>query len=545
MRTRGRSALSRGLVAVAAACIAVPALSTLTVTAAAAAPAVDAAQAAAAAPATAAGTVAPNAAADTSRPDPTSPEQRAALAERHSANRDATDQNARTHGYSASEAAADVRPANAPTGERTAASESLSVTKNFRNTTAQAVSSTLAEPSAANDSRDVVYGGNTYLSQSTNSGSTWTAESIPAGPSDAPSACCDLDAVHHPGLDTTFTTVLYTNSTQTNGVVRINVRNARTAGVDCSYDIDPGGTANNILPDYPHIAVGGTFLYLSMNLMTNGSTWAGARMMRITASQLAACTTASTRTFNQSTGSQRVWVPVEGATTTMFWGQLDDSTTLRIFSWPEATTSVSQTTRTVSASAFNNPDCRGGTGNFDFIERATAFSITGFRLRGATGGGQLSFFWPSSPNGSFTQAYVRGAQLSTSTLTVLSQPVIFNQGFCFGFPVIGANSDGELALSIAAGGKAGGGGTAAHGDVGVDDSSSSGVSFSPLTITATATHNRSDGRYGDYFTVRNNDRCAKTWTATNYGLLNGNTTSAHVNARYVELQSSTEPTCPT
>ena len=123
--------------------------------------------------------------------------------------------------------------------------------RNFRNTRAQVVSSTLAEPSAAQDSVEVFYGGNTYFSRSADRGATWTALAIPAGPAEASIACCDLDAVHHPVQDTTFHTVLYTNASQTNGVVRIFVKRSTIAGYDCTYLIDPGGTANNVLPDYP------------------------------------------------------------------------------------------------------------------------------------------------------------------------------------------------------------------------------------------------------------------------------------------------------
>src|SRR3954447_7666840 len=97
-------------------------------------------------------------------------------------------------------------PATALPGSR--ASRANLVIRNNKNTQASAVGSTLAEPSAANDSTQALYGGNTYLSTSTNSGSTWAAATIPAGPADAPTACCALDAVHHAGLDTTFHTVL-------------------------------------------------------------------------------------------------------------------------------------------------------------------------------------------------------------------------------------------------------------------------------------------------------------------------------------------------
>jgi hypothetical protein len=226
------------------------------------------------------------------------------------------------------------------------------------------------------------------------------------------------------------------------------------------------------------------------------------------------------------------------STTPVGWWQLPSRRR-----WPESSTSVTQITRTVTASAFNNPDCRGGTGNFDFIERSTAWQIAGFRMRGAISGSTALWLWPSSPTGGRTQAHLRGVAINLGTNAVVANPVVYNDSFCFGYPVIDGNSRGEFGLSFAYGRRNGGGGTAAQGAVAVDDASSAGIHFPTFSLTAQGTHNRADGRYGDYFTVRANERCPGTWAGTNFALLNGNTSTSHVNARYVEFQSNLL-TCP-
>lgn len=66
-----------------------------------------------------------------------------------------------------------------------------------RNTVATAVSSTLAEPAAANEGDSVFYTGNTYASSSDDSGAGWTHVALPAGPPDAPVPCCDQDVTSH------------------------------------------------------------------------------------------------------------------------------------------------------------------------------------------------------------------------------------------------------------------------------------------------------------------------------------------------------------
>jgi hypothetical protein len=124
---------------------------------------------------------------------------------------------------------------------------------------------------------------------------------------------------------------------------------------------------------------------------------------------------------------------------------------------------------------------------------------------------------------------------SLAGLSIVAQPHVFNNSFCFGYPVVTANKRGDLGISLALGGRQGGGGSAAQGAVGVDDEFTAGIGFfGTVSTTASGTHNRSDGRYGDYFTIHPYEPCEKWFTATNYALLNG-TSAANVNSRYVEF----------
>jgi hypothetical protein len=431
-----------------------------------------------------------------------------------------------------------------------AESEVLSVPRNVPNSVAPGVSSTLAEPATAADGRSAIYSGNTYFSRTTDDGATWTQETIPGGPADAPNVCCDPDVVYSPATDTIFNIMLYTNAAQTNGVVRIWVRDdgnsphrsdGRTPSVDCTYTIDPGGAADNLLPDYPHIAVSDNFLYLSTNNITSG-TWTSSQVRRYSLSELSTCSTAGSLVYTYTgTVGQRVIVPVDGATSIMYWGLLDDSSTFRVFSWPESSTSITSVTRTLTtASNFTNPDCRGGTGNFDFIERATAWSITGFRLRGAVGGGRLAFLWPSNGTGGITNAHLRGIYLFTSTLDKAgADPAVWTGDRCFSFPAMSADSSGRVALVLAHGG--GTAATAAQTAVLLDDTVDNTLFFPTYFTVAVGTHNRTDDRFGDYFTVHQG-RCGNTFVATGYAL-NGGTAAANVNARYVGLQSDGVSSC--
>ena len=421
----------------------------------------------------------------------------------------------------------------------------LIIGRNNKNTRANStLGNNLAEPAAANNARLVFGMGNTHSEYSTDGGVTWTNVAIPAGPSEATIPCCDPDVVIDDARRVTFYSFLYTNADQTNGVVRIFVRPNINSANTCSYTIDPGGTANNILPDYPHLGLTKRYLYLTINAIPT-SGFGYARIYRFNLDQMADCVTTSTASYTQSHSSpgQRVWVPAQGTNNieTMYWGQMDNSSLFRIFSWSESLAAPTSVTRAVTTSNFTNPDCRGGVGNFDFIERTTAWQITGFRLRcaaapGSNGGsGVLACYWNVGTDSLHPQGHVHSAVFNLSGLGLIAQPHIWNASMCWGYPSVTANKRGDIGISIAGGGKAGGGGTAAQGYVGIDDEFTSGVGFfGTLSLTASGTHNRSDGRFGDYFTILPYEPCEKWFTATNYSLSNGSAV-INVNSRYVEF----------
>jgi len=424
--------------------------------------------------------------------------------------------------------------------------------KNVQDTPASCttgICSSLAEPAAANEGSHVLMSGNfNHLEFSTNGGTTWTSQTYSAGPTDAPIQCCDTDVIYDHSRAVTFYTMLYINSSTTNGVIRIFVRRNMSLGANCSYTIDPGGTANNVLPDYPHLGLSNNFVYFSANKITSGTTWSGAMLERLSAQNMADCVSASGNviTFTGPVG-QRILTPGHGARDVMYAAWVENSTNWRVFSWADSSSSVFQNLLPVGAMTFGNPDCRGGTLNNDWADSLEA-GIVGFDVRVAIGNDRVSAFAATAADASHTQAHIHGAiwriGSSQTSYTLQSQPVVFNSTFCTGIPIVGANDRGDLGLSIAVGGKAGGGGTAAHADVFMIDEFSPGPGGFTLSSIVSGTHNRTDSRYGDYYTVRRNAPCGEFFDATGYAL-SGGTSSSNVNSRYVEFGRGRDNPCYT
>lgn len=431
----------------------------------------------------------------------------------------------------------------------------LVIGRNNQNTRANILfnnASTLAEPAAANNAARVFAAGNTHAEFSTNGGGSWTNVPVPAGPTIAPTPCCDNDIFVDDARRVTFWSLLYSGAGGT-GVVRLYVIRNIGGAIACSYTFGASGFNE----DYPHIGANNRFLFLMTNVL-GGTPSQRARVRRMPIDSLVDCVAQTSITVNvfdvantvfpalNGLGS-RVFTPAEGTMLkeSMWWYAHVNSTTVRIYRWdnpflfPNSPVSFD---RVVAASNFTNPDCRGGVGNFDFIERATSTGGRGFRHRAAVGHDRIAFSWPVGADSQHAQGHIHGAVFNLPSLSLIAQPSIFSGTECTGYPHVAANTRGHFAVSLAKGGRAGGGGTAAQGFVGMDDDFTFGHSWSSFTLTAIGTHNRSDSRYGDYFTIHAYEPCEKWFVATNYAL-NGGTSVLNVNSRYVEFGRRREFPC--
>jgi hypothetical protein len=424
---------------------------------------------------------------------------------------------------------------------------SLVIGRNSLNTRARTVGvgSTLAEPTTVNEGIRVLYTGNTHAEFSTDGGVTFPAANnipLPAGPATAPFVCCDFDTVYDQARGVTFWIALYLNAAGTQGSVRIFVRRQIQLANNCSYTITPGA---GIVPDFPKVEVGNNHLYLSTNNV--GPPPARLQVRRFNIDQMADCQSTAVTTFTLAPAvGQRVVNPVDGIRNIAYFAYHENATQIRIFSWPDTAAAPTSVLRGISAHNHANPDCRGGANNLDWLEGSTSFSITGFRLRGAVGAsGRLGFWWNVSADAAagHNQAHVHAAMFNTTGLTLVAQPHIFNSGFCFGYPAVAANERGDIGLSIAAGGRAGGGGLPVRGFVGIDDDFTPGIGvFGTVFQTCAGTHNPANQRYGDYLSVSQHEPCDLAFTATCYAH-NGGTGVAQVNARYVEFLRGRDNQC--
>jgi len=154
-----------------------------------------------------------------------------------------------------------------------------------------------------------------------------------------------------------------------------------------------------------------------------------------------------------------------------------------------------------------------------------ATSSLGFQIRSAVGqdnGVQyLATYYTVAPSGGITQAYAANTIWRTQDMTMNNFAPIFNNGACFGYPDVTANSRGDLGLAIGFGSSATGGGPA-QSYVAISDDYSRGTTrgyFASVFLCASANDNPS--RWGDYLTARVQEPVDTAFIATGYGDVSG------------------------
>ena len=141
---------------------------------------------------------------------------------------------------------------------------------------------------------------------------------------------------------------------------------------------------------------------------------------------------------------------VQGATTTMYFGAHEggQANKLRIFKWPENSTTV--TSAVVPITAWNGATPYGpvGPGSSNWIGRCDG-RITGGWLTN----GQLGFMWSANRQGTARPfPFVRVVRINEATMVRIDEPDIWSSSMAFAYPDACPNTQGDLGITLFAGG---------------------------------------------------------------------------------------------
>lgn len=364
----------------------------------------------------------------------------------------------------------------------------------------------VCEPSVAVNGDVVFYTGNWFASLSVDGGQTFRfidPENAFPAPSGMP-FCCDQVAHYIKKIDT-FVWLLQHDGDPSN-IQRLAF--ATTAqirqGQWRTFDLTPAalGVPGSFL-DFPDIAVGANMLYVTTNAY-HGNPFFASVVVRIPYTSIASGNVNAQRFVWRTNFNFRV---AQYCSRTAYFATHQNSSTLRVFSWPES--AAAPTSKDIPIASWQEGNYLSATPDgHNWLGRADG------RMTGATlAKGELYFAWGANQGGANNRPhpYVQIARIKASNLTLIESINLWDPNSAICYAGLSTNKNREAGVSFAIGG-----GTRFPAHV---------VGFltgsRKQAVTFTGQRGPGDEKWGDYLTVRRMHPKEKQFAAAGYVLLNG------------------------
>jgi hypothetical protein len=407
-----------------------------------------------------------------------------------------------------------------------AATDDLSVVTNteLSEPGQQQLASSVGEPSVAANEQVVMYTGNWYSARSADSGKTFQyIDPFTAFP-DPPNLgyCCDQVVNYIASIDTFVWLLQYGPKTgpQADNIQRLAF--AKTADVIAGrwslFDITTQslGVAGQFL-DFPDLAVGTNFLYVTTNLFTPEGQSTGAAVVRLPIAGIDSGQVTIEPFVSTDLNSFRV---AQNCGTKAFFAAHGDTSTLKVFAWDESEQTPTPTdvevARWIGGQGYQSRTPDGQR----WLDRVDP-RITGAALAGD----ELWFAW-SVDKGSNQRpnAFVQIARIDATNLTLLENINVFDLNSATAYGALAANTEKEVGISY----MIGGGQRFPSLMVGILTGTRRDV------LVAAGERGTQDAQWGDFLTVRPVFQGQELFAATGYTMKGtGDGSNRDATPRYV------------
>lgn len=332
--------------------------------------------------------------------------------------------------------------------------------------------------------------------------------------------CCDQIVQYIPSIDRFVWVMQYAKGS--NGQNRYRIAAASPASIKSSsgtswtyWDITStqvGGGSGWL--DYPDLSVGNNYLYLSADVVIKGG---GRLVIRL---PLAAIQSGSTINFgytHYSDGPSAYGGHLaQNALDEILWAGQTNSSTIRVFSWPESTNTYSWLDVAIgkwpnlasfpSGLSSLTPDTQ------DWLNYLSGFP--GNAVLGATRlvspdskrQNQVLFAWSACAGSGFPQAQVQWVALDVNNnFHLVSQQQVWNANYAFAYPAFAVNSNGDIGMSLEFGG-------------GTNYENHVAGFWGDYVVYITTSSGVGTTRFGDYVTIRPYTPDTKRFAAFGYGM---------------------------
>lgn len=344
---------------------------------------------------------------------------------------------------------------------------------------------TISEPSgSANSGGTVFASANAFAAFSTNAGTSFTQlNPTTIFPSTPIGFCCDQIVQYAPSIDR-FIWLLQGNGVRLAVASPTEVKNSNGTAWTF-WDLTPGLFGANSF-DYPDLAVGDKYLYMSWNA---GAKVSGHMVARTSLAGLQAGGTITIDFTNPADGPMAWFAHLaQNPGDEIFWAGHNNTSNMRIFSWAQNT--MTYFWRDVNVASWTNNNFESNTpDNQNWLGEVKA---VGTWIAGATrAGNHVWFGWTAGKDDNFKQVHVDMVELNRSNNFSVDQQVqIWNNDYAFGYPALNTNAcTGEVGLSLEYGGDS----RYENHVVGF---------WGDFIVYITTDSDTGTGRFGDYVTLR-------------------------------------------
>jgi hypothetical protein len=311
--------------------------------------------------------------------------------------------------------------------------------------------SNVDEPSLSTNGSVVFYTGNWYAALSVDGGSTFSfidpnSFAQPTDPAGV-TFCCDQVVNYMPSIDTFVWLMQYGPSTGDN-IQRLAF--AKTDDVKAGkwriFDITTQMLdVPKFFMDFPDLAVGANFLYVTTNCFGPDGQTVGSAVARIPLTSIAAGSPTLEKSVSMELFAFRV---AQNCTDTAYFAAHKDTSTLSVFSWPEnQATPTSQDVaiaRWIGTNGYisRTPDGRR------WLDRADP------RLTGATlAGDELWFAWSVDADSNHRpKPFVQMARIRRTDMSLIEDVNLFDADSAIAYAGLATNANDEVGVSYMIGG---------------------------------------------------------------------------------------------
>lgn len=382
--------------------------------------------------------------------------------------------------------------------------------------------SNVCEPTTAANERQLFMTGNWFASTSSDAGANWTlVDPFTRFPASAGGFCCDQVVLYNPAHRIWIWLLQYSQGSNGENLVRLAISREATFGSWYWWDFTPRGVNSTWAGqwfDYPDMAFTTANLFVTFN-MFRGNTWQRAVVFRFPLATLASGGSLGYRFWaTTANGSIRL---CRGPGATMYMGDHNSTSQLRVFRWPDSSTGIAWndvSVRPWMAGSYSAP----GPGGVNWLNRLDS------RITGAwVGAGTIGFMWTGNRDANHPLPYIRVVRVRESNRALIDEPDIWSRLSAWAYPAAAANAQGAMGFSAFYGGGA------RHPGHVVGVKTATGWE---TTLTATSTHGPADQAWGDYLSCAGHHGNGAHWVASGY-TLRGGTSRRNIEPRFVRFRA--------